>query len=99
MVVSALFTLNLVSVLLARLRCKCKVGKDDIGLIGAPCILFSRRDCFPRSFFLNKISLLRYGLMEGFGNQDKAKVHLAAAKYQQRSTVSVHENVADYDEE
>lgn len=37
--------------------------------------------------------------MEGFGNQDKAKVHLAAAKYQQRSTVSVHENVADYDEE
>ena len=37
--------------------------------------------------------------MEGFGNQDKAKVHLAAAKYQQRSTVSVHENVPDYDEE
>lgn len=53
---------------------------------------------FSKKFFY-KISLLRYGLMEGFGNQDKAKVHLAAAKYQQRSTVSVHENVADYDEE
>lgn len=41
----------------------------------------------------------RYGKKEGFSNEEKKKVHDAATKIQQKTDVSIHENVPDYEED
>ncbi|CAL1152064.1 unnamed protein product [Cladocopium goreaui] len=61
--------------------CKIETSKDDCGLLGAPCILFSK-----------------YGKREGFQNLEGKKLHDVSTRFQQRSGVSLHENVPDFDE-
>ena len=41
----------------------------------------------------------RYGLGEGFSNEQKSRVQKASVKFQQRAYVSLHENVPAFEEE
>lgn len=55
---------------------------DSCGLLGAPCILWSR-----------------YGKQEGLTNTELKRVHDVGTRFQQKSLVSLHENVPQYEEE
>ncbi|CAK9006087.1 unnamed protein product [Durusdinium trenchii] len=66
-----------------RSECSLNLGENDLGIIGAPCILFSK-----------------YGLREGFKTKNiKVKqAHDTAMAFQQKTPISIHENVPDYAE-
>ena len=43
-------------------------------------------------------AFLRYGKREGFSNKILKRCHDVGARFQQRTLVSVHENVTNYEE-
>ncbi|CAK9065589.1 unnamed protein product, partial [Durusdinium trenchii] len=67
----------------AQQRCKVSVAQSDLGVVGAPCIIWST-----------------YGLQEGWKtkNVGVVRAHNASIRFQQKTAISIHENVVGYDE-
>lgn len=101
-------------------RCKLELNKTNLGVIGAPCILFSAwaakigQDVsfFSCTVFTLKLFTIlreyielqafdRYGKREGFQTKKTAVKHAhdVSIRMQQVTSISVHENVPDYDED
>lgn len=88
-------------------RCDLNLEENQLGIVGAPCILHSM--CAPNmtsgankhsGAFFNR-NLTRYGLREGFRTTKKLKVkqaHDAGIRFQDRTPLSIHENVVGFDE-
>jgi hypothetical protein len=85
-------------------RCSLNLDQNTLGIIGAPCILFSKcafnaLEVSHPMVWLNHCCY-RYGLKEGFKtkNVEVKHAHDVAAKFQQVTSISIHENVPEYEE-
>ena len=88
------------------MRCPLHLDQNQLGIIGAPCILHSTCAKDSNIYFLlqQKTSTMRcsrYGKREGFKTKTKVKVkqaHDASTRFQQKTLISIHENVCGYEE-